>query len=95
VRALTGREHPVAGSAVLAWRLAPLPSLASFAPGPLVSNPCLGAAQPRLSLVAEPSGSGSPLCQGAVAGTGVGSFSSPGSDCSEVLAMGIRSAALD
>jgi hypothetical protein len=59
VRALTGREHPVAGSAVLAWRLAPLPSLASFAPGPLVSNPCLGAAQRRLSLVAEPIGSAS------------------------------------
>jgi hypothetical protein len=43
----------------------------------------------------RPLDSGSPLCQGATVRTGVGSWLSPGSDCSEVLAMGIRSAALD
>jgi hypothetical protein len=43
----------------------------------------------------ESIGSGSSLCQGMAAGMGVGSASSPGSDCSEVSIMGIRSAALD
>lgn len=40
-------------------------------------------------------GNGSPLCQDTAAGTGVRSAVSPGSGLSEVLAMGIRSAALD
>jgi len=39
--------------------------------------------------------SGSPLCQDMAAATGVRSVVSPGSGLSEVLAMGIRSAALD
>ncbi len=39
-------------------------------------------------------GSGSPLCQDAAATVGVGSAVSPGSDCSEVLVVGSRSAAL-
>src|SRR4051812_1500872 len=38
---------------------------------------------------------GSPLCQDTAAGTGVRSVVSPGSGLSEVLAVGIRSAALD
>ena len=55
----------------------------------------LGARSRCGMLDAKPIGSGSPLCQDTTAETGVRSFSSPGSDCSEVLAMGIRSAALD
>jgi hypothetical protein len=38
---------------------------------------------------------GSPLCHDATTAFGVGARASPGSDCSEVLAMGIRSVALD
>jgi hypothetical protein len=85
-----------------AWRI----PLTRKSPDARIVEASLGRAPPRPNMTGDQcgrknfgscksSGSGSPLCQDTTARSGVGSWASPGSDCSEVLAMGIRSVALD